>query len=544
MVRLRLKGVRKYLAIACVMLVATAGVSRAGDNDADLRRQLDEQAKQIQELKQMIQNAGIQPAAADAPKFDDSAVKKIVADYLKDQDAQKKENEAKAKLKLEEEGYKVGTDLKMSARWDPTSGVRIETPNKDFSMHFGFRFQEDSVFFTQTPLLRRSPPLGVGDLQDGTFFRRIRPSWDGTAWEILEWNCELALEQTKQGISTLDEVYAGITKIPYIGTVRVGHMKVPQGFEGDMVSSSKTMTFLERAAYTDAFYENFAPGIWTGNSILDQRFTWAGMFYRQETILHDNNGADFGDGEYAYSGRLTALPIYENEGRDLLHLGVSGTWRKGLKPDPGLTGGPVERFRARPEVRDAIGDFGSGTLPGNTNRWVDTGTFNAQSASIWGTELFYVRGPFSVQGEYAWAVGNDAVVARRPAGDLVFTGGYIQLSYFLTGENRTYDRRLGRLGSTYIASPYTPFWATRRDGGGYSFGRGAWELAARWSHLDLNDGSIRGGKLDGLELGVNWYLNTNIKFQFEYLHNNRFDTTPGQLSGNLDGFGIRTQLFF
>jgi phosphate-selective porin len=50
--------------------------------------------------------------------------------------------------------------------------------------------------------------------------------------------------------------------------------------------------------------------------------------------------------------------------------------------------------------------------------------------------------------------------------------------------------------------------------------------------------------LDGLELGVNWYLNTNIKFQFEYLHNNRFDTTPGQLSGNLDGFGIRTQLFF
>ncbi len=84
MFRFWLKGVRKYLAFTCVALVATAGVSRAEDKDGDLRRQLDEQAKQIQELKQMIQNGGIRPAAADTPKIDDAAVKKIVESYLKD----------------------------------------------------------------------------------------------------------------------------------------------------------------------------------------------------------------------------------------------------------------------------------------------------------------------------------------------------------------------------------------------------------------------------------------------------------------------------
>ena len=63
-------------------------------------------------------------------------------------------------------------------------------------MHFGFRFQNDAVWFTQSDNLRSSKQ--VGDLQDGVFFRRIRPSWDGVAWEVMEWNCELALEQVSQ----------------------------------------------------------------------------------------------------------------------------------------------------------------------------------------------------------------------------------------------------------------------------------------------------------------------------------------------------------
>src|SRR5262249_47754366 len=125
-----------------------------------------------------------------------------------------------------------------------------------------------------------------------------------------------------------------------------------------------------------------------------------------------------------------------------------------------------------------------------------------------------------------------------------FSGGYIQASYMLTGESRTYDRRLGRLGSNYIASPYTPFWLTRAGDGGYTFGRGAGGIAARYKYLDLNDGVIAGGRSHAAEFGVNWYLSNNLKIQFEYLWQNRENLKPGQVNGDFNGFGIRTQFFF
>src|SRR5262249_7877654 len=259
MSRYRMAGLRKQLALSCALLLAMAGLSRAGDNEAELRILLEQQGRQIEELKRQLQavTASINPAPNEpaSPKLDDQSVKKLVSDYLKEQDQKKKADDAAAKQKQEEEGYKVGTVLNMSARWNIANGVTFETPNKDFTSHLGFRFQLDSVWFDQDPALRS--PRQIGDLEDGIFFRRIRPSWDGTAWEVMEWNCELALEQVQQSLINLDEVWVGITKIPYIGTVRVGHQKVPQGFEGDMVSSSKAMTFLERASYTDAFYQNF-----------------------------------------------------------------------------------------------------------------------------------------------------------------------------------------------------------------------------------------------------------------------------------------------
>ena len=205
----------------------------------------------------------------------------------------------------------------------------------------------------------------------------------------------------------------------------------------------------------------------------------------------------------------------------------------------------VRRFPARcPELRDAIGDFGNSPLTGNARRIVDTGLIAADSATVIGTEFLFIRGPFSVQSEYAFASINNAQVAGTPVGDRWFNGGYIQVSYFLTGENRTYDRRLGRLGDTYIASPYAPFFFTRAEDGRFQWGRGAWEIAARFNHLTLDNGLIQGGQTNSVELGLNWYLNTNLKVQFEYLHQNRYDMGPGQVPGDIDALGIRTQFFF
>jgi phosphate-selective porin OprO and OprP len=569
MSRTGLSELRKYLFYSSLAVFAAAGVSQAQPPPEasaavdDLKARVEAQQKEIDELKNMIRAGQIKPASTEAAEpakpVDEKEVKKILDSYLKEKDGKKKKDDAEKAAIANDEGYKVGTDLKMNARWNPLGGVTFETPNKDFTAHVGYRFQLDTVFWTQNDNIRRPAPAGIGDLQDGVFFRRSRPYFDGTVWEVVEYNCELALEQIQDSVPNFDECWVGVTKVPLIGTVRIGHLKTPQGLEGDTSSSSKAMTFLERAAYTDAFYENFSTGIWASNNYLDQRVTWEAEIYRQDNP-RTNSAADFGDGSYGYSGRATALPIYECDGRHLLHLGVSGTFRDNqvsdAPPGPGIVGGRAVEFRARPETRDAIGDFGNslaGTttvLPGDVRRLVDTGVFNSDSTAIVGTELLYVLGPFSVQGEYAWTRANNSFTRLtngnngKSLGDPVFSGGYIELSYFLTGENRTYDKRLGRLGSTYIASPYTPFWAVRGEDGRLSYGTGAWEIAARYSRLDLNSGGLRGGKEDGVTLGLNWYLNTNLKLQFDYLHNDRFDLGAGVIPGNVDNFSIRTQMFF
>src|SRR5439155_13199923 len=102
------------------------------------------------------------------------------------------------------------------------------------------------------------------------------------------------------------------------------------------------------------------------------------------------------------------------------------------------------------------------------------------------------------QAEYCFATIYDATVAGR-TGDHSFNGGYVQVSYFLTGENRAYDRRYGREAANYLDGPTTPFWLLRRDGGGLTAGLGAWELAARYNYVNLNDGTVKGGVVGGLE---------------------------------------------
>lgn len=550
---------------ALLMTIGQAAQAQYPGTETLIQR-LDRLEKQNEALKNRLEkiesdsgsvNGQDGPASGDTKK-----VQKIVADDLMTQDKEKKAKEAEAKEKFEDEGYKVGTDMKINVRWDKFFGVQLETPNNDFRLHPGVLFQLDSVHWSQDKVSINQ----IGDWQDGLFFRRVRPYFDGVLWEVVEFNMGLALDSVQQDIVGLDEMWVGVTEIPILGTIRIGHQRVPQGFEGDMVSSNRAMTFLERASYADAFYQNFATGLWTGNSVLDQHMTWAAMAYRQE---RGTNGDDFADGEQAYTGRMTFLPIWENEGRCLVHLGMSATWREGRKPGTGVGGASTVQFGARPMIRDGggVGDWGGAddgiAQPGNNTRIVDTSAIVAHSASVLGTEFFSVMGPFSVQAEWAWAFMNDALfpvvvngvgtATGTPLGTLGYDGGYLQLSYFLTGENRGYDRRLGREATNYVVGPYTNAWLVRNEDGGWSGGWGAWEAAVRYSYLNLNDGPVHGGIMEGWELGLNWYLNPALKIQFEYLHNNRYakDVGPGQVTGaggsipiSIDALGIRTQIVY
>jgi phosphate-selective porin OprO/OprP len=549
-------------------------------------KQIEAQSRQIEELRKrldaaeagIVVNASTQGGAPSQPaKPDDNAVKAIVTDYLKEVDKKKKDEEKKAKEKAETEGYRIGTDLNITGKFDQNGYPWFSTPNKDFTMHIGSWVQYDNVFWDQSDTLRAPPGArpghsrgvasgvaanGIGDLQDGTYFRRIRPFVEGTFWDVYEYRLNLALENNQFSTSGLDEFWMAINKIPVIGTVRVGHVKNAIGFEGDMAASSRTMTFMERSSYSEAVErnENFVTGLWLHNYYLDQHTTYTFTAFRSDQGA--SSGAFFGDGQWGAQGRLTLLPLYEADGRCWMHLGLSGGWRNGTN---NIANSPFRIFqlRARPELRDddpAGSPAGAQILPNaDSNRMVDTGPIAARDQWLLGLEYCYVRGPFSLQAEYGWT-WLDGAFGVAPTGltlnppivpttDYMFSGGYVQLAYTLTGESRAYDRANGTLARPYFnGGPFTPAWLVRGEDGSLNWGLGAWEVAFRYSYLDLNDGHglnrIQGGRMDGLGVALNWYLNTNLTCMFDWVYDRRYDLPAGTIPGHTSGYGMRVQLSF
>ena len=170
----------------------------------------------------------------------------------------------------------------------------------------------------------------------------------------------------------------------------------------------------------------------------------------------------------------------------MLQLGVAYSYRN---PDGDL------RYRALPESH--VTDV----------RFVDTGTFVADTIGLLNLQGAFVYGPFSLQGEY---ILSD--VDTKFFGDREFDSYYVQASYFLTSEHRpwdTGDSGFGRL------NPRRNFRL-----GGEDPGWGAWEVGIRYSAIDLSDGPIRGGEEDNITLGLNWYLNPHSRMLINYTHAN------------------------
>ncbi len=133
-------------------------------------------------------------------------------------------------------------------------------------------------------------------------------------------------------------------------------------------------------------------------------------------------------------------------------------------------------------------------------------------------------GPFSLQGEYV-----QAIVDSINRNNVCFQGFYIMSSYFLTGEHRPYNKKTGAFGRVKPKKNYS----SKPDGG-----KGAWELAARYSYLDLDDKSVNGGRLQDFTFGVNWYLNPNTRVMWNYVFADLAD------GGDADIFQMRIQIDF
>ncbi|MBY0512678.1 MAG: hypothetical protein K2P78_02055, partial [Gemmataceae bacterium] len=172
----------------------------------------------------------------------------------------------------------------------------------------------------------------------------------------------------------------------------------------------------------------------------------------------------------------------------------------------------------------------------------DTGLLFASRQQLLVPELVAVCGPLSIQSEYYGSWVHNAVTqtaAGAPVanqGTVYLWSWYAEAHLFLTGEHREYNRDAGVF--TRVV-PRRPLAWTR---GGFT-GSGAWQLTARYSYLDLNDKAVTGGRVNDLTLGVNWFLNPNMKVQGNYFLAAR--DAPGTAGdGLIHGFATRLAIDF
>ncbi|RIK82864.1 MAG: hypothetical protein DCC67_06655 [Planctomycetota bacterium] len=149
------------------------------------------------------------------------------------------------------------------------------------------------------------------------------------------------------------------------------------------------------------------------------------------------------------------------------------------------------------------------------------------------TDNYQIIGGELAAGVGAWLFQSELIygyLSRDGASQLALPAGYAQLAYVLTGERRPYNSQAAAFGRVTPAAPFGK-------------GRwGAWEVAGRYSFIDLNDDEVTGGRLQDLTLGLNWYLNRFARWEFNYIH--AVLDRPAGNETEADVFGARVQFDF
>ena len=332
----------------------------------------------------------------------------------------------------------------------------------------------------------------VGDADDVFDFRRARLTARGEAFDVVEY--AIGFDFALAGRPSFLDNWIAVTDLPILGNVRAGHYFEP--FSLERFTLIRYTTFMERS-----LADTFAParnlGIMAHNTYgEEEQGAWFVGWFRSNS---NNFGDDSSDtGGNALTTRVTWLPYYDLDtgGRSFVHVGAGYTYRSADNHEL--------QFQSFPEARAGAPSTNSGIPP-----FVDTGIIDAWNDQRLGLEFSLVRGPLYVQSEYMCSR-----VDQIGGQSLFFSGAYAYVTYFLTGENHTYNKQSGTLDRVY---PYENFFRVRTNDGTQT-GKGAWEIAARWSHIDLNSQNIQGGRLTDLTLALNWHLNPYTRLHWEYVY--------------------------
>lgn len=358
-----------------------------------------------------------------------------------------------------------------SSGWKPNGQFVFRSEDSNFQMRFDIRMYIDAaVFFNDTNDI----------LSNGTHLRKARLASKAKFWG--NWQAEWDMDIAEYSVEIKDMWLAHNWKNSML---KIGHYKVPFGLE--TLTSSRLITFMERSYISLAFKMDRRTSV--GYSLWGQNWYATGVLFAQN-MSDDKNQTSDETGNGVALRAAYGLPLGQNA---LLHVGGA------IARHTPIDDNNIIDFNAEAETK--MGDLET----------VDTDIIrNVEKVQQIGLESAFQLNNIIVQGEY---MQTDLA---REAGfvDGSLSGGYGLVSWLITGEKKPWKNDEGEFG------PFVP----------KNQKYGAWELAFRFSHINLSDpdAGIYGGKANNLTAGLNWYANPNVRFILNYtMVDNSVATTVG-----------------
>ncbi len=355
---------------------------------------------------------------------------------------------------------------------DTKGGIKITSADKKFEAQIGGRVQFDAYAFDRD----------IAATTGTTEFRRARLTLQGKAY-----GWDYKVEQDFAAGTNLDgmrDVF--IAKSALGGKFTIGHFKPYRAMEE--LTSSNEILMMERpfATATGLFNSRqFQQGV---------GYLRAGSNYTAGFSAFNLRGASGSRNEgVGYAGRVTFAPI--NTADSTLHFGGWVSYENANNGSANLV---------------TTANYAGRRGPAQTIATV-TGA-SGDDLSVYALEAAGSFGPLFFQGEYA-----NASFGMPIGPDQDVTTWYLQGSWHLNGGHKPYKAGTGVFGSATVPAD-----------------RGLWELTARYDSIENKD--IANMDVSSFIFGVNYYVNPNLRFMFNYTKGDNAFT--GDKTGQ---YALRTQ---
>lgn len=291
--------------------------------------------------------------------------------------------------------------------------------------------------------------------------------------------------------SVIQDAYLNIHHLDEV-QLQIGKFRPPVGYE--RLIRARFMPTYERSMLDQLIPARDMGVMLHGKDLLGGRIDYALAVMNGE-IASDQDSNKLRD----LLGRVAVTPFHGNgfpECLQQLQVGISGSTGKqetAMAPNPLRTPGSIPWLTFASTVR----------ADGPRTRWMP--------------EMTYFYRSLGLTAQYLHMNQEMRSNATAPVVNIPFDGYYFLATYLITGEQRTAYNQL--------ITPLRPF-----DVRHPLAAPGAWELVARFSHLQLGEQIFLPGNLNlanpknssagasELTLGFNWYLNSLVRLQANWEH--------------------------